>query len=82
MDYDKDKIDEFTLALLYLVMETDKVGTRAWKGFDWGTMNRLHDKGYISNPVNKNKSVIVTPEGLQLAKELFLKHFGKSEGSV
>ena len=78
MDYDKDKVDEFTLALLYLVMETDKVGTRAWKGFDWGTMNRLYDKGYISNPVNKNKSVMVTPEGLKLAKELFLKHFGKS----
>ena len=64
MDYNKDKVDEFTLALLFLVMETDKVGTRAWKGFDWGTMNRLHDKGYISNPVNKNKSVMVTPEGL------------------
>ncbi len=81
MDYNKDKVDEFTLALLFLVMETDKVGTRAWKGFNWSTMNRLHDKGYISNPVKKNKSVVVTPEGLQLAKELFLKHFGKSGGS-
>ena len=37
MDYDKDKIDEITLALLYLVAweRQEGSGSRAWKGFDW-----------------------------------------------
>lgn len=42
MEYNKDKVDELTLALLYLVMTKDKDSVRAWKGFEWGTMNRLH----------------------------------------
>lgn len=45
----KNKVDEYTLALLYLVMWSEKnYGTRAWKGFDWETMNRLFEKGYIA----------------------------------
>ena len=64
MSYDKNKVDNFTLALLYLVMHNeDEYGARAWKGFDWETMNRLHNKGYIGDPVGKAKSVFVTPEG-------------------
>lgn len=50
MEYDKEKVDELTLALLYLVMFDEQHGSFAWKGFDWETMNRLHEKGYISNP--------------------------------
>ena len=76
MEYDKDKVDELTLALLYLVMhEESGEGARAWKGFDWDTMNRLYGKGFIGNPISKAKSVIVTPEGCRRAKELFEKHF-------
>jgi hypothetical protein len=79
MDYDTDKVDDLTLALLYLTMhEEAESGARAWKSFDWDTMNRLHEKGYISNPVSKAKSVMVTPEGCQKAKELFENYFGKS----
>ena len=61
MDYDEEKVDEFTLALLYLVVHDrqEGFGARAWKGFDWDTMNRLHEKGYITNPVSKAKSVII-----------------------
>jgi Domain of unknown function (DUF6429) len=40
-------------------------------------MNRLHEKGYISNPRGKAKSVIFTDEGLDRAKRLFEKLFGK-----
>jgi len=78
MDYDKDKIDEYTLALLYLVTHESHggLGARAWKGFDWDTMNRLHEKGYISNPIGKAKSVGMTEEGFLKAKELFERHFG------
>ncbi|MGO9145457.1 MAG: DUF6429 family protein [Desulfomonilia bacterium] len=78
MKFDKDKVDEYTLALLYLVMWEEKdYGARAWKSFDWGTMDRLCEKGYIFDPKNKSKSVAVTEEGLNKAKELFYKFFGE-----
>ena len=61
MELDTDKIDEAVLALLYLGLH-DKV--RAWKGFDWDAMNRLHEQGHISDPRGKSKSVLFTEEGL------------------
>ena len=76
MEFDQNKVDEATLALLWLVMEKDKYGVRAWKGFDWDTMNRLHEKGLISDPKGKAKSVAVTEEGAKLAEKLFGKMFG------
>ncbi|UCF84552.1 MAG: hypothetical protein JSV50_02660 [Desulfobacteraceae bacterium] len=74
MEYDKDKVDEMVLALLYLT--THAQGTRAWKNMDWDAMDRLHDKGYIGNPKTKAKSVTLTEEGERLSEELFKKHFG------
>lgn len=76
MEYDSDKVDEYTLALLFLVMHDQKEhGARAWKGFNWDTMNRHHEKGFIENPISSAKSVIVTLEGCNRAKELFEKFF-------
>ncbi len=76
MAYDKDKVDEMVLALLYLTMfDQDEDGARAWKGHDWDAMDRLHKKGYISDPRSKAKSVVVTVEGVARAEELFHKHF-------
>ncbi len=77
MHYDKEKVDEYTLALLYLVTHgrEEGFGARAWKGFDWDTMNRLHEKGLISNPVGKAKSVGMTEEGFQQSESLFKKFF-------
>ena len=72
MEYDKDKVDEMVLALLYLTLHSDG---RAWKGHDWEAMERLHEKGLISDPVNKAKSVGLTAEGEKRAEELFRKHF-------
>jgi hypothetical protein len=46
---------KFPLALLYLTLH-DRY--RAWKGFDWDVLNRLHERGFIEDPVNKTKSVI------------------------
>jgi hypothetical protein len=34
-------------------------------------MNRLYEKGFICDPVNRTKSVVLTDEGLQQAEELF-----------
>jgi hypothetical protein len=79
MDFDEDKIDEFTLVLLYLVTHDrhDGFGARAWKGFDWDTLDRLHKLGYISNPVGRAKSVVMSEEGFLRAKELFERHFAR-----
>jgi hypothetical protein len=77
MNYDEDKVDEYTLALLYLVVNQrhEGFGASAWKGFDWDTLNRLHEKGCISNPIGKTKSVVMTENGFLKAKELFEKYF-------
>jgi hypothetical protein len=76
MEYNKDKVDEMALALLYLTTFQDEYGARAWKGIDWEVMNRLFDKGYISDPRNRAKSVSLSKEGQKLSEELFLKYFG------
>jgi len=79
MEYNKDKVDEMTLALLYLVSfkERDYEVARAWKGFNWDTMDRLHQKGWISNPKGKAKSVSVTEEGVKRSEQLFKKYFSQ-----
>jgi hypothetical protein len=74
MALDTDRIDEAVLALLYLGLHDQY---RAWKGFDWDAMDRLHEKGMIENPVNKAKSVEFTVEGLRRSQELFDKMFVK-----
>lgn len=82
MEYDKNKVDDTVLALLYLTMFEDQSGRRAWKGQNWEAMDRLHEKGYISDPKSKAKSVIVTDEGARRAQELFEKNFGMIAGSA
>ena len=82
MDYDEDKIDEVVLALLgFHAFEEDEYGARAWKSYDWDIMDRLHTQGYISDPKDKAKSVVLTPEGLQRARELFEQYFGLRPGT-
>jgi hypothetical protein len=82
MDFDEDKIDEYTLALLYLVTydREEGSGARVWKGFDWDTLNRLHAKGYIADPVGKAKSVGMSEAGFLKARELCEQHFSLEGG--
>ena len=68
MAIDTDPIDEAVLALLYLGFHAR---CRAWKGFDWDALDRLHTKGFISDPVSKAKSVVFTEDGLREAERLF-----------
>jgi len=75
MEYNKTKVDEAVLALLSLTMWKDGDSTRAWKGADWDTLDRLYQKGLICDPKGKAKSVILTPDGEKLARELFRKLF-------
>ena len=80
MDFDRDKVDEVVLALLWLTaFDVDQYGARAWKSHDWDAMDRLHAKGYISDPKSKAKSVVLTEEGMARARELFGRHF-RGEG--
>jgi hypothetical protein len=72
MEIDHRSIDETVLALLWLTLHD---GYRAWKGFDWDTLDRLHRKGLIENPANKAKSVVLTEDGLQRAEVLFKSYF-------
>jgi hypothetical protein len=72
IEIDTDRIDQTVLALLYLGLHD---GCRTWKGFDWDAMDRLHKKGFISDPVSKAKSVVFTEEGQREAERLFRELF-------
>ena len=74
MEISNDRVDQAVLALLYLGLHEE---SRVWKTFDWESMNRLHEKGYISNPVSKSKSVVFTEEGLRESERLLEELFGK-----
>ena len=77
MVIDTDKIDEAVLALLHLTLHD---GARAWKGYDWDALDRLHRKGMIDSPVGKAKSVVLTDQGLAESERLFRKLFERATG--
>jgi hypothetical protein len=57
--------------LLWLNAFADQGATRAWKTFDWDAMDRLYERGLISDPKSKAKSVVLTEEGQLAAEEAF-----------
>ena len=71
---DTDKIDNAVLALLLLGRHENY---RVWKGHDWDALDRLHEKGYISDPASRAKSVVLTEEGLREAERLFKELFSR-----
>ena len=73
MSYDQTRIDEAVLALL---VAFNFEGGRTWKGFDFEVMNRLYAQGLIDNPKSKNKSVWLTPEGLEKGRKIAERLFG------
>lgn len=77
MNYNLEKIDEVVHALLYLTSFSENDYHRTWKGQDWAVLSRLHEKGYISNPKSKSKSVVFSEEGFEKLKILFQKYFGQ-----
>jgi hypothetical protein len=74
VELDTDKIDQAVLALLALGRHE---GCRAWKSFDWVVMGRLHQKGYITDPVGKAKSVLFTEDGARESQRLLQALFGR-----
>ena len=77
MEINNEKLDDVVLALLYLTAFNENDYYRAWKGHDWDTLKRLYEKGYISDPKSKAKSVVFSDEGYNKSKELFTKLFAK-----
>lgn len=75
MEIDQEKVDRCVLALLYLGIHD---GGRAWKGFDWESLNRLYEQGFISEPRGKSKSVQFTEAGEVRSKALFEELFEKA----
>ncbi len=73
-DIDPERIDDAVLALLWLGLHD---GWRAWKGFDWGALDRQHRKGMISDPVGKARSVVFTEQGRREAERLFRAFFAR-----
>jgi len=73
---DEERIDEAGLALLWLTLHD---GRRAWKGFDWAALGRLHAKGLIADPVGRAKSVVLTDEGLRQSEALFRTLFTRPD---
>jgi uncharacterized protein DUF6429 len=61
-------LERFTLVLLRETAMLEAGGLRCWKGYDWQVMNRLHEKGLMTDPVRKAKSVFLTDEGRKRAE--------------
>jgi hypothetical protein len=77
--YDESKIEDAVLALL-ATFSFD--GGRSWKGFDFEIMNRLHARDFIDNPAGKNKSVWLTPQGLERGREIAERLFSSDSGDA
>lgn len=67
-------IEDLTLLLIYLMSWTEKMSfgfraQRAWKGYDFDTLDALVEKGYIYGS-KRAKSVYLTEEGIERARNL------------
>lgn len=71
MDYDKDKVDEITLALLYLVMSKTSTGAKAWKVFDLQTPRLFRRHCQASSLVLVSPSIVCCSERSAPSSTLF-----------
>jgi len=71
MAFNEERAGDLVLALMHLTLHDD---CRAWKSYDWDVMNSLHERGLISDPRSKAKSVVLTDEGLARSREMYAKY--------
>lgn len=81
-----DKIDakvameELTMMLIYLshFTEQDRFANKddkyAWKGYDFDVLDMLDGKDYIRQGSHRSKSMYITKEGEEKAKELLERY--------
>ena len=79
MLYNEDKVDEVVLALLHLNTFSEGGVCRAWKSLNWDSLNRLHQKGLISDPKSRAKSVQITDDGRAQSEKLFAQFFSVNQ---
>lgn len=76
MSVNWEKVDETALALMHLTTFTEHHGpSRTWKSLDWDILARMFERGWISDPQTKARSVVVFDEAVRISKELFEKQF-------
>lgn len=74
MNYNKDKADELTLALLYtLASPIHGGGANAWPGFNPEILEHMFGRGLIEDPKKRVTSIHLTARGYALAGEIFLR---------
>jgi len=71
MACDIDRAADMVLALMQLTLHE---GRRTWKSYDWEVMNTLFERGYISDPRSKAKSVVLTEAGMARGRAMFARH--------
>lgn len=73
-DLDWDRLDDAALALMALTLHD---GGRVWKQISWDITDRLHEKGLISDPKSKAKSVVLSAEGEARAERILQEWFAR-----
>lgn len=76
MEYNRERAADLVLALMHLTIDDDG---RAWKSYDWDVMDDLHERGFISNPQSKAKSVVLTEAGILRSEQAFAQYLGQAE---
>lgn len=74
----EESLEELSLALLYLTRFHDREGSRfdeiSWKNYDFGTIDRLDEAGYIINPRTRRGGnynyAYMTEKGRDKAREI------------
>jgi hypothetical protein len=71
MAFSRERAGDLVLALMQLTLHEER---RAWKSFDWDVMNDLFERGLITDPRSKAKSVMLTDEGLVRSRDMYVKY--------
>ena len=71
MAFNQERAGDIVLALMQLTLHDER---RAWKSYDWDVMNDLYERGFISDPHSKAKSIVLTEEGLARSQEMYAKY--------
>ena len=74
MEHEPDwkRVEDVALALLSLTLHE---GNRVWKQISWDVIDRLHEKGLISNPRTRTQSIALSPEAIERAERVFQELF-------
>lgn len=76
--FDSNRFDDIVLALLWANSFKEPGGLRAWKSLDWDALDRLHQRGLISNPRSRAHSVTLSDEAFERGRNLFEHWFGRA----